>query len=71
MAKRNYIGTDDIVGATVTRVAYDELFLEIGGRTLVVSIEYADDYNSFCEGDCSCCCSGSATGYFRAEEEVG
>lgn len=70
MAKRNYIGTDDVVGATVIRVAYDELFLELDGRTLVLSIEYADDYNSFCEGGCSCCYA-SPSGYFRAEEEVG
>lgn len=66
MAKRSYIGTEELVGATVISVGWDELKLEKDGRVLVLSLEYESDYHSMCEGDC---CGSYSSAYFRAEVE--
>jgi hypothetical protein len=67
---RRYIGTDDLVGAVVTVVGWDELTLVREGRVFHVSLEYESDYNSYCEGACSCCNGRSGSAYFRAQEEA-
>jgi hypothetical protein len=67
---RRYIGTEELVGAKVLRVEWDEMVLSKDGRELVLSLEYSEDYDSFCESACSCCYASSPSGYFRAEETV-
>jgi queuine/archaeosine tRNA-ribosyltransferase len=65
MTRRVYIGTDELVGATITSVDWNDMTLEKDGRKLFLSLEYEEDYHSMCEGNC---CSHSSTAYFRAEE---
>lgn len=60
-----YIGTDDLVGATITKVFYNEMELEKDGRRLRIELEYEDDFHSMCDGDCHC---NGGSAYFRAQE---
>lgn len=64
---RQYIGTEDLAGATVVSVGYNDMTLEKDGRTLYLELEYEANYNSMCEGCCGC---GYTPAYFRAEEET-
>ena len=63
-----YVGTDELVGATVTNVGWNDMTLERDGRTFTLELEYEEDYHSMCEGNC--CYSGGSGGYFRATEQV-
>lgn len=67
MANTKVIGTEDLAGATVVSVDWNEMTLEKDGRTLLLELEYADDYHSMCEGNC---CYASPSGYFIAREKV-
>jgi hypothetical protein len=62
-----YIGTEDLVGATVTNVGWNDLTFEKDGRVLRLELEYEANYHSMCEG--SCCGSGDSA-YLRAYEVV-
>lgn len=67
-ATEQYIGTEDLVGATVVNVGYDEITFTYGDRTFRLGLEYEANYHSMCEGDCCGC--GSDAAYFRAVEIV-
>ena len=73
MTKEVVIGTNDLVGATVTRIdGYmpTEITLEKDGRTLRIELEYEYWYDTcMCEGSCHCD-HGSQTAYFVARELV-
>jgi len=68
------IGTDDVAGATVVRVDYNEVYLEKDGRTLVLELEYSYDYHSMCDtcsecGGCSCGGGSYDSAYLVAREK--
>jgi len=62
------VGTEDLTGAVVVDVGYNDVTLEKDGVRFTLELEYEADYNSFCEGSCSCCGS-SGSSYFRAYKE--
>lgn len=64
------IGTKDIEGAVVVTVDYNQVHLEKDGKKFVLELEYEQDYNSFCDGGCSCCYSNGSGAYLVAEEIV-
>lgn len=61
---RQYVGTDELAGATVVEVGWNELTLAKDGRKLVLSLEEEWDVSCLCEGVCTC----SPSTYLRAEE---
>jgi hypothetical protein len=51
--QRKFVGTDELVGATVTKVFWDEVRLEKDGRQFV--LEKVEEWGScFCDEGCSC-----------------
>ena len=64
------IGTEDLVGATVTSCYGNEMTLEKDGRSFFVDLEYEYWYNTcMCDGPCYCS-HGDSSAYFVAREVV-
>lgn len=61
------VGTEDLKGAVVLSVDWNEISLEKDGRKFRLELEYEHDYHSMCEGDCY---SGYSSAYFIADEIV-
>lgn len=67
--RRQYVGTEDLMGATVVRVGWDDIELLRDGRTFILEIEKDYGYNSMCECDHSCSCNDPSVD-FRVKEVV-
>lgn len=66
-SKTRVIGTEELAGATVVSVDWNEITFDLNGRKLHLELEYEVDYHSMCEGNC---CYSSPAAYFVAREIV-
>jgi len=68
MAKRkegywSYCGQEDLVGAVVTKVEYDEFYLEKDGVKFKLVQERDFGGTCMCYNDCGCCTCGAQDYY--------